>query len=293
MTSHIRKFHKWMKRPNKSALASWIESAVIILPIVFIVRTWFYGLYQVPTGSMEPTMLVGEGFFADKLSVWFTNPKHGDIITFNDPNFPYSNNKTKEIFQRYVWGPTNYTKRVIGVPGDTIKLAVEEGKPVVYRNGEKIDEPYLNTYPLIAVFNPDASREFTWKTYDPNYSYKKQPFYRLTPQEVKYGKMIAKEHLKEEDLKYPDSPSFEGKGILDIQEVKLGPDEYWVMGDNRRGSYDSRSWGPLKEKYIHGKILLRLWSFDANKSWIIFDLLMHPFDFWTRVRWSRFLQRVH
>ena len=100
MTSHVRKLRIWLKRPNKSTLASWIESAIIILPLVFIVRTWFYGLYQVPTGSMETTMLVGEGFFADKLSVWFKKPKHGDIITFNDPNYPYSNNKLMEYFQR-------------------------------------------------------------------------------------------------------------------------------------------------------------------------------------------------
>src|SRR3990167_942415 len=292
MTSHVRKLRIWLKRPNKSTLASWIESAIIILPLVFIVRTWFYGLYQVPTGSMETTMLVGEGFFADKLSVWFKKPKHGDIITFNDPNYPYSNNKLIEYFQRYVWGPTNYTKRVIGVPGDTIKLTLEEGKPVIYRNGTKLDEPYLNKYPLIAVYDPEASRSpLTWKSYDPSYSYKDQPFYRVNEREIKYGNMFAK-RFGEEDLKPSAAPYSEGGRILDTQEVKLGPDEYWAMGDNRRGRHDSRSWGPLKEKFIHGKILLRLWSFDTNQSWIVFDLLRHPIDFWSRVRWSRFLQPV-
>ena len=292
MTSKIRSVRKWLNRPNKSTAASWIESAIIILPLVFIVRTWFYGLYQVPTGSMETTMLVGEGFFADKLSVWFKSPKHGDIITFNDPGYPYSDNKLTELFQRYVWGPTNLTKRVIGVPGDTLKLTLEEGKPVIYRNGKKLDEPYLNKNPLVAVFDADASRDkLTWKSYDPNYTYKNQPYYRTNAKEVKYGRMYAK-RCGEEDLRYPGAPYIERGKIMDIQEVKLGPDEYWAMGDNRRGSHDSRSWGPVKEKYIHGKILWRLWSFDTNQSWILFDLLRHPIDFWSRVRWSRFLQPV-
>jgi len=293
MTSKISSVRKWMKRPNKSPLASWIESAIIILPLVFIVRTWFYGLYQVPTGSMETTMLVGEGFFADKLSVWFKSPKHGDIITFNDPGYPYSKNKFKEIFQRYVWGPTNLTKRVIGVPGDHLKMTLEEGKPVVYRNGKKLDEPYLNKYPLIAVYEPEASRtQLLFKSYDPKATYKDQPFYRVNAHGVKYGGMKAKMY-GEEDLKQPGEPYSEGGRILDVQEIKLGPDEYWAMGDNRRGSHDSRAWGPVKEKYIHGKILLRLWSIDSNQSWLLWDLLRHPIDFWKRVRWSRFLQPVH
>ncbi|OGB97543.1 hypothetical protein A3F06_03360 [candidate division TM6 bacterium RIFCSPHIGHO2_12_FULL_36_22] len=91
--------------------------------------------------------------------------------------------------------------------------------------------------------------------------------------------MFAK-RFGEEDLKLPAAPYSEGGCILDTQEVKLRSDEYWVMGDNRRGSHDSRSWGPLKEKFLHGK----MWSFDTNQSWIIFDLLRHPIDFWSRVR---------
>ena len=65
------------------------------------------------------------------------------------------------------------------------------------------------------------------------------------------------------------------------------------MGDNRLGSFDSRGWGVLDGKLIHGKILLRLFSVDSHDSWMIFDLISHPFDFFTRIRWSRWLQFVH
>src|SRR4030095_10404314 len=97
---------------------------------------------------METTMLVGERFFADKLSYNFRKPYHGEIIAFNDPEFTYAEGYFHNLFHRYVWGPSNWTKRVIGIPGDTIMGCIEDGKPVVYRNGEKLDEAYINKYPL-------------------------------------------------------------------------------------------------------------------------------------------------
>lgn len=75
MINSIKKFWVWIRRPNKSTVAQYIETIVIILPLAFIIRTFFYGLYQVPTGSMETTMLVGERFFADKFTVLFSDLK--------------------------------------------------------------------------------------------------------------------------------------------------------------------------------------------------------------------------
>ena len=69
--------------------------------------------------------------------------------------------------------------------------------------------------------------------------------------------------------------------------------EYWAMGDNRQGSLDSRGWGPLKRKFIHGKIIFRIWSHDdVDASCMIFDLLFHPIDFWKRLRWNRCLNLI-
>ena len=76
----------------------------------------------------------------------------GHIISLNSPLFQYSDNKLTRLFQEYVWGPQNLTKRIIGLPGDLIEGKVEEGRPVIYRNGQKMEEPYLNKYPLISVW---------------------------------------------------------------------------------------------------------------------------------------------
>jgi signal peptidase I len=293
----IKKFITWWKRPNKSWLADNIQAIIVIVPLAVLIRTFGFGLYQVPSGSMETTMLVGERFFADKFTPLFIPIKHGDIISFNDPTYTYSkNNIVRWLQNHFYWGISNWTKRVIGLPGDHIKGVVENGKPVVYRNGSKLDEPYLNKYPLLALFSHNPNAPLEYRSYDPNVNYAEQPFYKMTSYDVKVGKKIA--HLThQKDIKYPGHPlevdiGFGVEKDADIFDVKLGPYEYWVMGDNRLGSHDSRAWGPLKGEYIHGKILLRLWSIDSDESWWILDLLKHPINFWKKVRWNRCFERV-
>ncbi len=290
--NYIHRFWKWMHRPNKSKIAQYIETIVIIVPIAFVIRTYFYGLYQVPTGSMETTMLVGERFFADKFTILFTPLKHGDIITFNDPKFDYSDNYYMDLFQRYVWGPSNWTKRLIGLPGDHIKGVMEDGKPVVYRNGQKLDEPYVNKFPLIGVYVEGKMPPWEVRSYDEAYSFEQQPYYRMSPVDVELAKKLM-ERYEQEWMRKPYTPTYDGYRNIDEFDVHLGAQEIWVMGDNRKGSYDSRYWGPLDIKLVHGKILIRLWSIDSNESWFISDLIKHPIDFWTRVRWSRFFQFVY
>lgn len=286
----IHKFRAWLHKPNKSKLRRNIETLIVIVPLAFIIRTYFYGLYQVPTGSMETTILVGERFFADKFTPLFLPLKYGDIIAFNDPNFHYSDNYLMELFERYIWGPSNWTKRIIGLPGDHVKGVIEDGKPVVYRNGEKLDESYLNKYPLIAVYHNNC---LLHSSYDSEYSYTDQPFYRFNEYEVELGKRWSQAY-KQDWIRYPQTPALDHYGRkVDVFDVHLGSHEYWAMGDNRLGSYDSRFWGPLDGKLIHGKIVLRLWSIDSYESWWILDLIKHPIDFWKRVRWNRFFQWVY
>ncbi len=286
----VQKFHQWRKRPNKSIVAEYLETFIIILPIAFLIRTVGYGLYKVPTGSMETTILVGEGFFSDKFTPLFIPIKHGDIIALNDPTFIYSDNYWVDLFQRYVWGPTNWTKRVIGIPGDHIRGVIEDGKPVVYRNDVKLDEPYLNKFPLITLYK--NNRIQAPRSYDPAYSYSDQPFYSFNDYEAELGKRWS-DMYGQEWLLMPGTPSFDHYGRnVDIFDVHLAPNQYWCMGDNRLGSKDSRFLGPFDGKLIHGKIVFRIWSIDSNESWLIFDLIKHPLDFWKRIRWNRFLQRV-
>ena len=278
-----------------TAVRVTFELLFVIIPIAFIIRTVGFGLYQVPTGSMETTLLVGERFFADKTSYWFREPRRGEIIAFNDPNFVYSTNPAVNWWQRYVsWNVSNLTKRVIGIPGDRVRGVIEEGKPVIYVNDKKLDESaYINKYPLIGLWqqppyehqSSPQYRETDLRSFDPSVAWDKQPYYRIDPHLIIINPTTLEPHI----IREPGSLHPGGKDIFD---VTLGKNQYWVMGDNRLGSSDSREWGILDGRLIHGRIIFRIWSMDSSESWWILDLLKNPLAFWNKIRWQRCCQIV-
>jgi len=242
---------------------------------------------------METTMLVGERFFADKLSPIFFPPKHGDIIAFNDPRYNYSSNYFINWWQMKVYGPQNITKRVIACPGDEIKGVIEDDKPVIYlkksndKEFKKLNEPYLNKNPIIAVCPKDSSqgRPFEYRSYDPKNALNNQQFYNFTNNEINSGMKIAALYGQPQILIPQTAMPY------DNFHVTLDNDHYWVMGDNRLGSGDSRTaFGPLHKKFIHGKIKFRIWSLDSNRSWWLLDLIKHPINFVKQIRWDRCCQ---
>lgn len=308
-----------------------VKEIILLLLIVFMVRTFIFGLYQVPTGSMETTMLVGERFFGEKWSYFLRDPQVGEVVALNDPTYIYASNTLVRLFQRYVWGPENWTKRVIGVPGDHLQGVIEYGEPVIYRNGVKIEEPYVNDLPLVYVLPTDEETMRTQmiesitetfpinayssegidrlarymmkeyavpKTYNPQYPIEKQPFYSLKKSMLlkdAQGSIICEGprmplecynvHGKESNNKQ----YFNGTDEFDVY---LGAHEYWLMGDNRLGSTDSRYYGPITRELIHGRIVFRIWSIDSDASWWIMDIIRHPVTFWSRIRWNRCFQII-
>jgi signal peptidase I len=320
-----------MRPLHAQSVYETVKEIMILLITIFILRTFLFGLYQVPTGSMEKTMLVGERFFGEKYSYLFRNPQVGEIVALNDPTYPYSSNKVKNLFQKYVWGPENWTKRVIGVPGDHIKGVIELGRPVIYRNGEKLDETYVNDLPLVYAlpYNEKALRkevieEITDalpvkrynteslhrlvnhmmkehaipKSYDPSRDIKNQALYRIDENTLlkdaqgnilQEGPHTPVEHYGMETNTRNPKQIFKGTDEFDVE---LGPNEYWLMGDNRLGSTDSRFYGPISGRLIHGRIVFRIWSIDSSTSWWIVDLIRDPINFWSCMRWNRFFQVI-
>lgn len=282
---------KWYHNPTIKLI---FEVVFVILPIAFVIRTCIFGLYQVPTGSMEPTLLVGERFFADKLSYWFRKPVRGEIIAFNDPTYKYSDNQVVNWFERYVsWNVSNWTKRLIAIPGDHIKGVIEDGKPVIYLNGNKLDETaYVNKYPIIYLWkypqyrysNSNLADAHLPRTYDPSLPWDQQKFYKIDPNSI-----ILNSSGQPALILYPNTPASSG---IDVFDITLGDNQYWAMGDNRLGSSDSRVFGILDGKQIHGKIVFRIFSMDTDESWWFIDLIKNPISFWKKVRWSRCFEWV-
>lgn len=285
----------------KSFLRNILEIIGILL-LAFLIRTFIFGLYQVPTGSMETTLLVGERFFANKMVYWFRKPKRGEIIAFNQPKeYANSNNgrsflekmklSAMDLYDRYAnLKVQNWTKRIVGLPGEHIQGKIEDGKAVIYIDGKKWEDndKYVNKYPLILVKNKGDKSLGTsvHKSFDPKIKdWSKQEFYKIDQYDI-----LLSNDGKAQILPPVDMGGYKKK--YDEFDVILGDDEYWCMGDNRMGSFDSRAFGPVPFKLMHGQIVFRILSLDTNESWLILDILKNPIQFFKKIRWSRTFQFV-
>ena len=125
-------------------------------------------------------------------------------------------------------------------------------------------------------------------TYVPDVSYDQQPYYYMREEEV-----IKNPSTGKPVLIMPGTPDIDfGTGMVrDVfGPITLPPSMYWVMGDSRKNSRDSRYWGLLDGKLIHGRASFVIYSVDSEEPFWLFDLIKHPVSFWIKhVRWGRFL----
>jgi len=207
--------------------------------------------FIVPTPSMDTTVMVGDHLLVDKLSyappgsfaryvLPYTDVKRGDIIVFRYPI---------DISQ-------NYVKRVMGVPGDHLKVVDK----VVYLNGKPLlHEPYAqHIFPNLEPYRDNFPSEPRGPVYD------------------RARQMLA-EHVENGELVIP-------------------PDSFFAMGDNRDNSLDSRYWGFVPRENIIGKPLLIFWSYDAPTADLVGYSSDHFLDlaknFFFKTRWDRTLKLV-
>jgi signal peptidase I len=179
--------------PQKSKWKEIVREIVLFLIIAFGIvlpfRIYIAEPYLVDGRSMDPTFATGQYLIVNKLSYELTGKVQRNSVLV----FRYPGDTSK-----------NFIKRVIGLPGETVKIV----------NGE------------VTIINSENPNGIT---------------------------------LDQSYIKFP-SPS-------DNMTVNLASDEYFVMGDNRLESFDSRMWGPLNKKYILGEPFVRL--FPLNKIGLI------------------------
>ena len=206
-------------------------SGLIILILAF--KSSFLGNFTVPTGSMVPTIQIGDKLIANmvayNLRVPFTNhvlvsfstPKAGDIVVFDNPRDP----------------SISYVKRLIGVPGDVI--IVKDGFITV--NGVDYKREVIDQ-PLVDVLEYGG----TYKETGPAGSYVVQRKPHYNP----YG-------FRDDDL--------------EVREWTVPEGHYFFMGDNRDMSSDSRSWGFVPKNHIKGKALFVYFSMNWPE-WLTVDV---------------------
>ncbi|MFC1854624.1 signal peptidase I [Candidatus Dependentiae bacterium] len=306
----VRGFVKTYKDLSRSVKPWWQalgEDIVIVLFIVVFINKFLFTHYNIPSGSGEPSLLVGDRIWGNKLVYRFKEIKRGDQIIFDDPNYDvtrcnfvsrFLQEKLGISFPPLGFGPVAWTKRVIGIPGDMVEGKIEDGKAVTYLNGEKLDEPYLNPYPLILIkrkvglvdglffrmmpilsWLATSSKE-RFYTYDPDKSLSQQPFYSLKESEILRNFLTGEPVLKK---------PFVGETQDVFGPMRIPEGKYWVQGDNRKNSHDARAWGFLDREKINGRASFITYSLDSEEPIFLLELLKHPIEFWTkRVRWSRF-----
>ena len=251
------------KGPPKSVWREYFESAVVTVIMALFGMTFIVQAVKVPTGSMQNTITIGDHLLVNKFifAPGETMPflpqreiRRGDIIVFKYPGNKYD---PKSDYDRPDNKPitTNYVKRVIGLPGDTIRLdgrsVIVNSQPLPEHQIEAID--YNQKDPLKITNDPPRKPGETYDVY-----------YRS-------------------DLMDDDYPIFEHEGKGKDKEITVPPTHYFVMGDNRNNSQDSRYWGFVPRDYVIGRAMFVYWSYDesapSNNNFLI--------DFFKNTRWSR------
>ena len=124
-----------------------IRIFVVALAIALFLRTFIVEPRFIPSGSMEPTLQVGDRILVDKISQQWQAPERGDILIFYPPKSPAIEDNTKA-----------YIKRLIGIEGD--RIAVKNGK--VYRNGEALNEVYIAEAPRYTMREVIVPKGYYW-----------------------------------------------------------------------------------------------------------------------------------
>lgn len=116
------------KRNSLREIREWAQTIIIAVVLALLIRSYLFEIILVDGSSMVPTLYDRDRVFVNKITYLIDKPKHGDIVIFKTPE----DNKS------------NYVKRLIGLPGDRIKI--ENG--VVFLNNEPLDEPYIAAPPF-------------------------------------------------------------------------------------------------------------------------------------------------
>jgi signal peptidase I len=193
------------RRSRAGGRRSFLELPLIIavaLGMALAIQALLVKPFRIPSKSMEPTLAVEQRVLVDRVSFRFSEPELGDIVVFHPPLGSQRGQQcgVKHPLDQACPEPTeepadtNFIKRVVGAPGDELKVI--DGQ--VYVNGEPLDEPYVRASATCGICNLP-------------------------------------------------------------KEITVPPGHFFMMGDNRGASADSREWGPIPEEWIVGNAFFTYW----------------------------------
>ena len=248
---------------QESGFGETIRVVIHALLIALVIRTFLFQPFNIPSASMEATLLIGDYLFVSKLSygysrfsfpfsphlfsgrIFAAEPKRGDVVVFRLPQDE----------------SLDYIKRVIGLPGDEIQMK----SGILYINGTPVPKVYKD--------------EFANTECDPYFRHCRRVVYKRFEETLPEG------------LKYTVL-DLEPAGDFDNTEVfKVPPGHYFMMGDNRDNSADSRAsvgYVPFENLIGRAEIIFFSAAVDEPDAMRWLSPWTWPFD----IRWSRFFNLV-
>lgn len=238
ITGAIWGLDAWLFAPRRRAAKETAKEPLIVeysrsfFPIILIVlllRSFLVEPFRIPSGSMMPTLLIGDFILVNKfaygirLPVWnkkiipIDEPERGDVVVFRYPEDP----------------SIDYIKRIVGLPGDRIGYYDKK----LYINGKPVEQEPLGSY---AGVGSGIS---------------------MTGANMLLERLGDVEH---HILVMPGAPSGNG-------EIEVPQGRYFVMGDNRDNSKDSRVWGFLPEEYLKGKAFMIWMNWDSSNDGVAWN----------------------
>ncbi len=250
------------QKPAESTVEFLASIAGVLVTGLFII-TFILQAFEIPSSSMEDTLLIGDHVFVNRER--FAAPTHwmGPLLPYHDPR-----RDDIVVFLSPAEHGLFVVKRIIGIPGDRIRLRDD----VVYRNGQKLDEPYVQ------------------HKGDPN-----DPGAERRPYRANFPS-VAPSNI---DGLAPDWEAELSSHVVG-EDLVVPPNSYFAMGDNRDVSYDSRYWGFIPRSNVIGRPMFIYWSFITppdqyqrtdmgDRLSFVAHTIIHFFD---ETRWRRTLRIV-
>lgn len=257
---------------------SFLKTLLFTILVAFFLKVFVVEAFRIPSGSMENTLLVGDFLLVNKLAYGLRTPRYAPFTNLAIPSFALQLSGTVRRGDVVVFefprqqsgelpaGPEYYIKRCIGLPGDTI--AIRSGYVMV--NGREV---LLPSHAKSSMFTGIAQTDVAdmgqpfhlaidGNNFVPTIVPKKKDMVSLTPSTIS----LWKKFIEREDHRVEVSSS--GPIAIDGVETShyvIEHDYYFMLGDNRGNSLDSRFWGFVPDDHILGEALLLYWSWDPEQ----------------------------
>ncbi len=264
------------KNKKKSRPKEYFDALIFAALVAIFLKIFFIEAYRIPTGSMENTLLVGDFLlvnkfvygsttprnipFSDKRIPYFRfpdlrEPKRGDVVVFD---FPGSRDEVQspEV--------VNYIKRLIGEPGDTLQII----NRIVYVNQQVFPNPpeskFISSPQNSNIVNPRIFPKGSgWNedNYGPIRVPKEDDIIKLDSSNIDMWRMFITREGHNVQVLPNTGIVIDG---ISANEYKVQQDYFFMMGDNRNNSLDSRFWGFVPRDLIVGEALIIYWSWDPS-----------------------------